>query len=76
MRIFRDEYDKLVADNEEIHVIGPHGNVGGADPSWAACKADLMDVRWFSESWPSSAGISLFCTEEQYQLIRKFAKES
>ena len=74
MQIYEREYKELIAKGEEVHGIGPHGNMGNVDPSQAAWKADQIGVKWFTTGWPYSSGISLFCNQEQYAIIRNFAK--
>ena len=75
MQIYEQEYKKLISEGNEVHVIGPHGNLGNVSPSDAAWKADQMGVKWYTTSWPYSGGITLFCTEDEYKVIRDFAKK-
>ena len=74
MQIYEKEYKELIASGTEVHGIGPHGNLGGVDPSSAAWKADQLGIKWYTTSWPYSAGISLFCDKETYDTICNYAR--
>lgn len=75
MEISYKEYKELISKGAEVHAIGPYGNMGKVDPTQAAWMADQMKLKWYTTAWPYSSGVTIFCTKEQFNKIREFAKE-
>lgn len=48
----------------------------GSKASCAKMIADVMELKWYSEGSPYSSGIDIFCTEEEAEKVRAFAREN
>lgn len=55
--------------------VGPHGNLGGVDPSKVANVCDKFGVPWYTSAWPYSSGIKAFCMNDKiWNRILKMCK--
>ena len=57
------------------HAVGPYGNVGNVSPVCAADLCNKYDIPWYTDGWPYSSGIKVYCeSDELWHKIIKLSK--
>lgn len=46
------------------HCVGPHGNMGKVEPQWVADECDRRGIPWYTDGWPYSSGVKVYCEDE------------
>ena len=55
--------------------VGPYGNVGNVSPVCAADLCNKYDIPWYTDGWPYSSGIKVYCeSDELWHKIIKLSK--